>query len=71
MDPPGAQKNVIEIAESLGLSVSVAVSYEVSVKEPGNYSSLVYEVLMDYKSNQGSISKSHCLVLQNGGQVFK
>ncbi|XP_022147383.1 uncharacterized protein LOC111016330 isoform X1 [Momordica charantia] len=35
MDPPGAQKNVIEIAESLGLSVSVAVSYEVSVKEPG------------------------------------
>lgn len=35
MDPPGAQRNVIEIADSLGLNVSVAVAYEVSVKEPG------------------------------------
>ncbi|XP_022942203.1 uncharacterized protein LOC111447321 isoform X2 [Cucurbita moschata] len=35
MDPPGAQQNVIEIASSLGLSVSVAVAYEVSVKESG------------------------------------
>lgn len=45
VDPPGAQRNVIEIADSLGLNVSVAVAYEVSVKEPGNYSLLFLEVL--------------------------
>lgn len=44
VDPPGAQQNVIEIASSLGLSVSVAVAYEVSVKEPGNCSLLFSEV---------------------------
>lgn len=44
VDPPGAQQNVIEIASSLGLSVSVAVAYEVSVKESGNCTSVFLEV---------------------------
>ena len=47
MDPPAAQQNVIEVAGSLGLNVSVAVAYEGSVKESGNCSLLFLEV---YKS---------------------
>lgn len=35
VDPPGAQEKVLEIATSLGLSVRVAVTHEVSVKELG------------------------------------
>lgn len=35
MHPPGAQEKVLEIATTLGLNVSVAVAYEVSVRESG------------------------------------
>lgn len=33
--PHGAQEKVLEIATALGLNVSVAVAYEVSVRESG------------------------------------
>lgn len=36
VDPHGAQEKVIEIASSLGLSVSVAVAHEISVANTGN-----------------------------------
>ncbi|GAV76466.1 DUF1446 domain-containing protein [Cephalotus follicularis] len=36
MDPPGAQEKVLVIARSLGLSVSVAVAHEVSVRKSGS-----------------------------------
>lgn len=36
MDPHGAEEKVIEIASSLGLSVSVAVAHEISVTNTGN-----------------------------------
>ncbi|KAL5796188.1 hypothetical protein ACOSQ2_001008 [Xanthoceras sorbifolium] len=39
MDPLGAQEKVLEIATGLGLSVSVAVVHEVSVRELGSGSS--------------------------------
>lgn len=35
VDPPGAQAKVIEIASSLGLSVSVAVAHEISLTNIG------------------------------------
>lgn len=35
VDPSGAQEKVIEIASSLGLSVSVGVAHEVSVSKTG------------------------------------
>ena len=35
VDPPGAQEKVMEIASSLGLSVSVGVAHEVSVSKSG------------------------------------
>jgi len=35
VDPLGAQHKVLEIADSLGLSVSVAVAHEVSVTNIG------------------------------------
>ncbi|KAL6128750.1 hypothetical protein ACLB2K_072105 [Fragaria x ananassa] len=38
MDPPGAQEKVIEIATSLGLSVSVAVAHEISLSNIGSAS---------------------------------
>ncbi|XP_062000698.1 uncharacterized protein LOC133717943 isoform X1 [Rosa rugosa] len=38
MDPPGAQEKVIEIASSLGLSVSVAVAHEISLTNIGSAS---------------------------------
>ncbi|KAH7577919.1 hypothetical protein JRO89_XS01G0316100 [Xanthoceras sorbifolium] len=39
LDPLGAQEKVLEIATGLGLSVSVAVVHEVSVRELGSGSS--------------------------------
>ncbi|XP_040372115.1 uncharacterized protein LOC121048798 isoform X3 [Rosa chinensis] len=38
MDPPGAQEKVIEIASSLGLSVTVAVAHEISLANIGSAS---------------------------------
>ncbi|GMY09214.1 hypothetical protein FCV25MIE_04453 [Fagus crenata] len=46
MDPCGAQEKVLEIASSLGLSVSVAVAHEISVTKSGS-SSLDKSYLME------------------------
>lgn len=35
MDPSGAQKKVIEIANSLGLNIAVGVAHEVSISNTG------------------------------------
>lgn len=35
MDPPGAQEKVLEIASNLGLSITVAVAYEVALENSG------------------------------------
>ncbi|XP_034203945.1 uncharacterized protein LOC117618494 isoform X2 [Prunus dulcis] len=47
MDPHGAQEKVIEIASSLGLSVSVAVAYEISVANTGSGSSHEKSYIME------------------------
>lgn len=39
MDPPGAQEKVLEIASSLGLNISIAVTHEVSLRKSGPESS--------------------------------
>ncbi|XP_075668197.1 uncharacterized protein LOC142638082 [Castanea sativa] len=47
MDPCGAQEKVMEIASSLGLSVSIAVAHETFVTESGSPSSLGKSYLME------------------------
>lgn len=47
MHPPGAQEKVLEIATTLGLNVSVAVAYEVSVRESGSNSSTKKPYIME------------------------
>ncbi|KAL6290237.1 hypothetical protein ACE6H2_007747 [Prunus campanulata] len=47
MDPHGAQEKVIEIASSLGLSVSVAVAHEISVTNTGSGSSHEKSYIME------------------------
>ncbi|ONI23008.1 hypothetical protein PRUPE_2G164100 [Prunus persica] len=47
MDPHGAQEKVIEIASSLGLSVSVAVAHEISVANTGSGSSHEKSYIME------------------------
>ncbi|KAJ6686226.1 PROPIONYL-COA CARBOXYLASE [Salix purpurea] len=47
MDPVGAQEKVVEIASSLGLSVSVAVAHEVSSAKLGSGSSTKKSYIME------------------------
>lgn len=35
MDPPGAQKEVLDLASNLGLKITVAVAYESPIPSPG------------------------------------
>lgn len=37
VDPPGAQKEILDLASSLGLEITVAVAYESSISGPGNF----------------------------------
>ncbi|KAJ0110526.1 hypothetical protein Patl1_00407 [Pistacia atlantica] len=53
MDPPGAQEKVLEIATSLGLSVRVAVTHEVSIKESGSGPSTEKSYIMEGSKNLG------------------
>ncbi|GKU96877.1 hypothetical protein SLEP1_g10060 [Rubroshorea leprosula] len=63
MDPVGAQENVVEIASSLGLSVTVAVAQEVSLQEFGMLACLWFiDVSMAfhcYILKQDSITKPY------------
>ena len=36
IDPPGAQKEILDLASSLGLEITVAVAYESSISGPEN-----------------------------------
>ncbi|XP_021717529.1 uncharacterized protein LOC110685336 [Chenopodium quinoa] len=47
MDPIGAQLKVLEIANSLGLSITVVVAHEVAFKDPGSASSHDRSFVMD------------------------
>ncbi|KEH18909.1 putative acyclic terpene utilization [Medicago truncatula] len=63
MDPLGAQQKVLEIATTLGLDVSVAVSHEVSVTNLGSGFSPTHKYIMEggISTYLGASPIVHCL----------